>query len=318
MGGNFGVDVFIIISGYYLIKNDSFKINWNKALKLWGQIFFYSIIMFVISLVITKGDFHITNLIRALLPVTFSEWWFASAYFVLYLIHPFINKFLSSLDKRQYQIYLVSIIIIWSIIPMLTNSSFQSNALIEFIMYYSIAGYIRLFGIGNNFSSKKWLVIWLFASLILFISSLSIMIVGLKISSISNHAVHFYHRNSLFVIVQSVAFFMLFLNTKIKYSSVINKIASATFGIYLIHDSNLLRPIIWKDIFKNALYQNTAMIIPYSIMVTILVFIFCAIIDILRQSTIEKPFLKFANKVSIKIEELLNLFIDFVSNKILK
>lgn len=45
MGGNFGVDVFIIISGYYLIKNDSFKINWNKALKLWGQIFFYSIIM---------------------------------------------------------------------------------------------------------------------------------------------------------------------------------------------------------------------------------------------------------------------------------
>lgn len=37
MGGNFGVDVFVLISGYFMIENQTL-IKWKKVLKFWGQI----------------------------------------------------------------------------------------------------------------------------------------------------------------------------------------------------------------------------------------------------------------------------------------
>ena len=38
MGGKIGVNIFILISGYFLIKSEKIKIK--KILKLWGQMFF--------------------------------------------------------------------------------------------------------------------------------------------------------------------------------------------------------------------------------------------------------------------------------------
>ena len=41
MGGKVGVDVFILISGYFLITNKRL-FNLKRLLKFWGQVFFYS------------------------------------------------------------------------------------------------------------------------------------------------------------------------------------------------------------------------------------------------------------------------------------
>ena len=53
-GGNLGVDLFVLISGYFLIKdsNVSLKDNMQKLLKFWGQVFFFSIILYIASLCI--------------------------------------------------------------------------------------------------------------------------------------------------------------------------------------------------------------------------------------------------------------------------
>lgn len=73
-------------------------------------------------------------------PITFSEWWFASTYFVLLLIHPFLNKFLNNL-KKSYQELLILLIVCWSIIPTFTNSEYQGNSFLWFMTLYAIAGY---------------------------------------------------------------------------------------------------------------------------------------------------------------------------------
>lgn len=39
MGGKIGVDLFVLISGYYLIS-DTKSLNFKKILKLWGRYFF--------------------------------------------------------------------------------------------------------------------------------------------------------------------------------------------------------------------------------------------------------------------------------------
>lgn len=318
LGGNLGVDVFVIISGYYLITNDSFKSNIKKALKLWGQIFFYSVVIFFVMSAIEKRDYNLIEILHAFFPVIYSQWWFASTYFVLYLIHPFINKFLLSLNKKQYQIFLLSIILLWCLIPMFTNSTNQSNPLIEFIVYYSIAGYIRLFTLYNSFTSKNWLIIFLTTSLLLFLSSIVIMIVGVKYTTFSDSTLYFYRRNSILTIIQSISLFMTFININIKNNKIINKIASTTFGVFLIHDHYLIRPILWVDIFKNVSYQNTFLIIPYSILVTIIVFVICSIIDLIRQYTIEKAYLKIIDKSIKNIENKISVFMDFITKIIFR
>ena len=55
------------------------------------------------------------------------------------------------------------------------------------------------------------------------------------------------------------------------------------FGVYLIHDNRIVRPLLWKRIFENARYQNSLKIIPYSIDVAAFVFVVCTLVELLRQ-----------------------------------
>ena len=89
MGGKIGVDVFVIISGYFLINNNKGWFKLDKIIKLVGQVFFYSIVIYLVFCLTGMRDVGIKSAIKALFPVTFSQWWFASTYFVLFLLHPF-------------------------------------------------------------------------------------------------------------------------------------------------------------------------------------------------------------------------------------
>ena len=295
MGGNFGVDVFVIISGYFLIENRSLRLDFKKICKLWGQLFFYSVALFFFAFAIGKGTIAPTSIIKSLFPVSFSQWWFASTYFVMFLLHPYLNRLLLSFDKGQYQKFVVFLFIIWSIIPTFTTSSFQSNDLIEFLMYYSIAGYIKLYGLNPAIKSRQWFILWFSFSLLTYLSCVVFMVLGTRYEIFATHAIYFYGRQSVLTIFRAISFFMAFATKKMKYSRVINTVSSATFGVYLLHDSNLLRPYLWKEVFQNASYQNTALLIPYSIIVVILVYIVCTAIDLGRKYLIEKPFLKLVN-----------------------
>ena len=298
MGGNLGVDVFIIISGYFLIENRNLGFNFKKIFKLYGQLFFYSIVLFIFSFAIGRGTLAPSTIIKTLLPVSFSQWWFASTYFVMFLLHPYLNRLLLSLDKRQYQTFIVFLFIIWSIIPTLTTSAFQSNALIEFLMYYSIAGYIKIYGLNPSLKSRHWFILWLSFSLLAYISCAVFIILGTRYEVFATYSLHFFDRQSVLTIFMAICFFMAFATWKIKYNRLINTISSATFGVYLLHDSIVLRPYLWKEVFKNASYQNTPLLIPYSIIVVLVVYIACTIIDLGRKHLLEKPYLKLVNAYS--------------------
>lgn len=301
LGGNFGVDVFVLISGYFMITNQTLTFNWKKILQLWGEVIFYSLSLFFFAFLIGKENFHPITIIRAIFPITFSEWWFASTYFVMLLLHPYINKLLHCFDKKQYQVFLIFLVIIWSIIPTFTTSNFQSNALIEFMMFYSIAGYIRLYGLNKQLKSHHYFTLWLIFTILTYLSCLFFMVLGTKNPVFSSYTIYFYSRNSILTLTRAVCFFMTFATKTMAYNAFINKVASATFGVYLIHDSNLLRPYLWTELFKNATFQNSNWIIIYSIGVVILIYVACTIIDLIRQWLFEKPYMKLVNKYTDKI-----------------
>ena len=84
------------------------------------------------------------------------------------------------------------------------------------------------------------------------------------------------------VIISSLCLLLGFRSLDIPHSKIINLLASATFGVYLIHDNNFVRPFLWRIVFKNASYQNSPYLIPYSIAVIIIVYISCTVIELIR------------------------------------
>ena len=310
MGGNFGVNVFVLISGYFLVKSQNTLFKIKRILKFWGQIFFYSVLIYVIFVIAGVSKLSFRSVIPTVFPLIFNQWWFASTYFVLYLIYPFLNILLNNINKKTYQSLITMLIIMWCIIPTITNTSFQSNHLLWFITLYCTAGYIRLFDLNQKFSIKQYIGFWLLFSVLRYLSGITLIIMGTRIPFAAKHSLYFYDISSVLTFLSSLSLFMVFKNIRMGHNKWINIIASAGFGVYLIHDNNIVRPFLWGTIFKNAAYQNTFLLIPYSIGVACLVYAVCTMIDLFRQVTIEKVFISF---VAVNAENLLKPFRTFVS-----
>jgi len=310
MGGKIGVDIFVLISGYFLIDDNHSIFNWKRIAKFWGQVFFYSVAITLVFAFVWKVNFSIKEIIKALFPITFTQWQFASTYFVLYLIHPFLNKLLRGLDKKTYQVLVVCLVICWCIIPTFTTSSFESNNLLWFIVLYCIASYIKLYGLNPKYKTKHYFIMCVVFAILTYLTSYIFSVLGTRISIIASSATYFYDQEKLPILLTSLSLFMAFATLRMPYHKWINGIASTTFGVFLLHDNEVVRTFLWIYVFKNANYQNSSMIILYSIFTVCIVFASCAFIDFVRQ----KPLKRYTCILSINIWiALLNRFKDCVN-----
>ena len=106
--GNLGVIIFILIFGYYYDTN---KLRLNKFLNLVIPVIFYSVVLY---LCFNKLDYHI---IPCFFPVLFRRYWYVTAYIVLYLFSPYLSKFIESLTRSNFKKFLITIFLVWQIIP---------------------------------------------------------------------------------------------------------------------------------------------------------------------------------------------------------
>lgn len=295
MGGKVGVDIFVLISGYFLIENTEKLFQPKKLLKFWGQVVFYSIMTYLLSVMLRLNAFEIKQLIKVCLPITYPGWWFASTYFMLYLIHPFLNKLLHGLSKTEYQYLILMMVLCWSIIPTATTQLFESNSLLWFVTLYGIAGYVNLYGGNQKLQSKHYFSLYFMVLIITYTVSTTFFFLGTKKEEWSTHAIDFFEIERLPILLMAITLFMGFVTLKMNYHKWINMIASATFGVYLIHDSSYIRYYLWTNIFKINQYQDSTFLILYSILVVFILYVSCTMIDLIRKKLVEKPYMLFVN-----------------------
>ena len=97
-------------------------------------------------------------------------------------------------------------------------------------------------------------------------------------------------------------FMFLFFHRLIFFSHIINYLATSMVGIYLIHDNDLLRSVIWEKISPNPSHLASPWVhMPVKVLI---VFMICLLIDILRRMTVEKVFLKWYKKKCIEWEKI--------------
>lgn len=297
-GGKIGVDIFVLLSGYFLVTAK--KLNIKKIIRFWGQVFFYSVIFFIVFLLIFRNNLTtmelIKNTIKDFMPITFRGAWFASTYFVLYLLSPYINRLIYSLDKRALEKLLLLMTVLWCILPTITTEQYQSNTFIIFVYLYILAGYLRLY--DNKIINAKTAF---GAAALISLLSFSVTLIcdffgvggGREGNLLASYATYLYEINTIPTILISLCIFIGFKNLKVKNSKIINKIASATFGVYLIHDNVHMREILWSHIFRCSDYSNSKLLVLYSIFVITVVFLTGTIIELIRIKIVEKQYIKF-------------------------
>ncbi len=274
------VNVFVLISGYFLVKS-KFKIS--KIVKLWLMVVFYMISLYFVSVVFKKNDFSLKTIIKCFMPLLNNNYWFFSAYFVLFLIYPLLNKIINNLSKKESIIVLIGIFLFSYIsirFPLdKVMGSGAGYSVIWFICLYFIGGIIR----NTNINFKGYIWIGLFFVGIFFIFAnyyIPTSIFGYK---------YFYNSpdyTAPAVVFSSVCIFMFFKQIKSK-NQILNKsvakISSTTFGIYLLQENVFVKPYIYFNILKvqNYYAQNTSIL--YIFLFVSIIFVCGALFDFIRQ-----------------------------------
>lgn len=262
------------------------------------QTLFYSVGFYILYLLFGNSQFSVKESLINMFPITFSRYWFMSAFLVLYLLIPYINKLLHSMSKSEYSHLLILLMFCWCIVPTFLGTSWQSNNLLWFVFLYLVGGYIKMNLNVDRFNMKICIIGIILLTILLFLSAFVFDVIGIHYSAFATHSTYFFYQDKIPVFVLSVLIFIVFLKLNIGTNKIINMVSSTTLGIYLIHDNYYFRNFLWENIFKVSNFSESKLLPLYSIFVVLIVFVFCCFLELLRINLIERKYMKLINKLS--------------------
>ena len=291
IGGKIGVAIFILIFGYFGVKS---KFTLKKLIRLILQVVFYTVIFETINIAI-NGWPGIKEVIKMCFPITFSVYWFMTAYCVLYLISPYINKLFNNLNKKELKRLLIIMgVLSCGVITTIFQVNRGINDLFVFVFLYILGAYISTYCKEKRF--KYGLVVAIASYLLIFATQLIFEV------KFTNHINYFITLYSLPIITCAVMLVLYFKDVNIQ-STVINTMASATLGVYLIHENKFVRSLLWTKILKSDSFYNKPTLILHALGSILIIYVVCTIIELLRKFIVEKTVLPLVYKVYDKLVE---------------
>lgn len=311
--GKIGVDIFVLISGYFLIVSS--RSTWPKLFMLWAEMLFYSFIISAVFALFNGVEFNTRQIFSIFTPFISSTWWFATTYLLMLVASPFVNKMLYACDEKSHLKLIVGRVFLWTILPAVTNIHVQFNDLLWFLTLYIIAAYIRLYPKHFDRGAFTYILIAVVVYGILLSIVYAVDVTGyvLEFWNVQNLVNHNNEMNGPFALVISVCLLLAFRKLNLGIHRFINLLAATTFGIYLIHDHPLVRQWVYSDFFNCFEYTFSNDMVLYVLFMACSIFLFCSIVEMIRMLIIDSMFLKkisrylesFQTKIDSKIDEIL-------------
>lgn len=236
-----GVNLFVLITGYFSVNQDTLKLK--KIANLILDVAFWGSVGFLLAYIVGGESASLIKYIKIIIPYLWGYRWFVTAYIVLLLLIPFINKSLHNIGKYEHKILLVIFTIIFCIWPSFLPSPPIDDfgyGFVHFVYLYLISSYIRLYIVVDKYLYLPYLCGFLYLTF----SFIIYIIVHFHITNTG------WAYNNLFVVLQAVSLFMCFLRIKVD-SRIINVLASCTFGVFLIHTDGFWGKLIYGDLFQS-------------------------------------------------------------------
>ena len=296
-----------MLSGYFSIDKE-FKAQ--RVLRLWRQVFFYSLVIFLCYHF--YGATTGADWVKALLPISARNYWFASVYMGFVLLLPFAGMLVVRLTKKQYQYLLFILTIFFSVNHMIfrvdTYGIFSGRELSWFCYLALLAGYIKL----HTRQDKKY---FLYGLCVYITSSLmALASVYLSVKMHQEDIGYFLNYNSPLALISTCALFLCVKNMpwrESKLDAVILKVASAAFGVYLLHDNYLIRYLVW-DFFHASKVARTHFAVIYAVAIAVVVYLVCTALELLRQLVFSKLKMLYQDTLLYRKEQALCESLDRV------
>lgn len=289
--GKIGVNIFLLISGYFLVNK---MFTPQNFLKIYVMTIFYSLMFLCLSFVIGCHSVKTISIIQSIFPIGGNAYWFITNYLVLFIFLDYINCFLKQLSKNDYQKLLLICFVLWSIIPTITiKANYGFSLLNWFLFVYSIGAYLKIYNIRIKLSYCIYMIF-----ILVFIQSVIIYII-LQANS-CNILSTFFNINNLYQFLMAFLIFNIFSDIKLKQNLIINNISSSVFAVYLIHDNIFVRPYLWHNILHIDHIFYLKSYVFSTILIVISIFCFCVLAD--------KIFCKIYKPITIFIINLLDKY----------
>lgn len=280
------VNVYVLISAYFLSAGDYRPL---KVVRLWLQVFFYSAGIAAVLTLLGVIPFSQIDLYRALLylfPVIEEHYWFVTAYVLMYLLAPLMNDALFRLPEKTYRqgilLLLLFLSVSKSILPVKLPVDRLGYDALWFLCLYLIGVYVRRFEPRIRFALMGYVI----CSLLIFGSLLAVHAFYAKTGSLGDFINRQYQYNSIFCLLAAIFLFSVFRGVRIaegKLSAIVCRAASASFGVYLIHEHIDLR-YRWPDWLGTLRFADTPLFVPHWIVSMIGVYLACMSVDFVRQA----------------------------------
>lgn len=306
--GQFGVSLFFLLSGYFLVDKPFSAWRIGKTIV---QTFCYSFVCLIVGLLLGV-DVSVKDIYRSLLPVINNMYWFITAYVLMLMVSPVLNMLIDRYDRRTVRRAIIGLISL-GVLPYVTFMGFAYNGLqwttaVYAITGYLIGGYIRRYRSDClRWSGVGWLIVSImagFALLTAFLWSAQHQIAPARFFAWQPRSI--YGSLPVFALgAASLAFTLLARNSllfgPVHASSahsrfvalkpvVVNAVASTTFGIYLIHQQPIAAGLIWSMVSRavpkpGGMLQAAA----YMLLETLVLFIVLGVISFIMDALVVRP-----------------------------
>lgn len=232
---NYGVDLFILISGYFLIRLKP---------KVIIQLAIVVITFEVFSLICAKffyGDINVLEFTKNIIdPLGNSQYWFITYYIALVLLSPVLNKSLETTDIRLLRRFIILLSVFNAVSCWLFSSKLDQGgySLFNFIYLYCIGQYVHRDNLSAKLTKLRILSIFIIATIVnlVIVACLIFKNQDADFESLAFSLAGKY--SNPFTIVCAVSILLIFLKYDFN-SKTINVFASCSLGVYLLQDGAL-------------------------------------------------------------------------------
>lgn len=259
------VNAFVLISGFFGIR-----LRKEKVFRYVFQIVFIATIVMIIAVLFIGEQITMKGGLKFYYSyLSFN--WFVGGYFALMLLSPMVNTFVDNSNVKQIGIMVFLFFIVDCVLgyflPYVKGiGSLNGYSIIHLLFIYILGRLLYLQRKQfDKYSSSVFIAV--FVVYVLINSILSFLFFTGRVCWWYPIAY-----NNPFVVMGSVALFLVFLKLQVGYNRIVNTLASSAFAVFLIHANTLIYPHFVR--LNIIMYDKYSGVILFSMFVGMAIFIY--------------------------------------------
>ena len=296
------VNIFVLISGYAGSGSGNMKKDWGRLLTLWLEVIYYSVLVYIVFVLLHKVTFYPKDFLVYFFPLSNNLYWFFSSFVGLYLIKPFLDIAVDSLDKKKTETCMIFVFLGFSIFSMVSEvfGTDKGYSAIWFIVLYLLGAAEKKHQFTKNISSFKLVAIIISSSVLTWCWK----VYGVEFTLFNHKYSTDFLISYLSPTITVIAFCHVILFSRFHSFELLKKIilfsAPSVFTVYLINTHSLYFHLRLKKYFVPWAGRRISVLLPRILIYCFFFFVFAIIIDKIRQFIFYK----------LKINETILLLFD--------